>query len=87
MQAIATYIESVINKLVYPLKSGKELELSLKTKLTKKEYKLLSALANNQEPQECAQLLKVDSERLEQIKLTLHKKLNQEKIKQQITQR
>jgi len=76
-------IKKHINKLVFPLKTGKELELSLKAKLTKKEYKLLKALSNNS-VDELKNSLNLDEDSFTLLFDKLVKKLNQERVKQKI---
>jgi len=74
-------LKKEIKKLSFPLKQGKELELALKAKLTKKEFKLLYALAN-----ECVEELQIklslDEHSLKALHTKLTKKLNYEKTKQ-----
>jgi len=72
-----------IKKIVFPLKEGKELELALKAKLTKKEYKLLNALSTNT-TQELKERLKLNNKSYQLLYDKLVKKLNQERIKQEL---
>ena len=76
-------IKKHIKKLVFPLKEGKELELALKAKLTKKEYKLLNALANNS-VDELKDKLNLDNNSYNLLFEKMVKKLNQERIKQEL---
>ncbi len=73
--------EKILNELIsnisHPLKSGKELELALKAKLTKKELKLLKAMNENS-----IDKLTFSSDELDRVNSNLIKKLNQEKVKQ-----
>ena len=75
-----------IEHMNYSLKTGKELEMTLKAKLTKKEYKLLLAMAEDQPIEALKSKLKLDDERYDEIRQKLIKKLNQEKIKQALAQ-
>jgi len=75
-----------IEHMNYSLKEGQELELTLKAKLTKKEYKLLLAMAENRPIEALKAKLKLDDERYDEIRRKLVKKLNQEKIKQALAQ-
>ena len=75
-----------IEHMNYSLKEGQELELTLKAKLTKKEYKLLLAMAEDQPIEALKSKLKLDDERYDEIRRKLIKKLNQEKIKQALAQ-
>jgi len=72
-----------IRKVSFPLKEGKELELALKAKLTKKEFKLLKALANSELSLLQSQL-NIDDVKLKELESKLIKKLNQEKVKQEL---
>ena len=76
-------LKKYIKKIVFPLKEGKELELALKAKLTKKEYKVLNALANNS-TNELKEKLKLDNDTYNTIFEKMVKKLNQERIKQEL---
>ena len=71
-----------IKAVVHPLKSGQELELALKAKLTKKELKLLKAWANELEQSEILTSLKLSQQDYENLSQKLIKKINQEKVKQ-----
>ena len=68
---LKSIVESLIRKVVYPLKEGKELEMALKAKLTKKELKALKSMVDGSYVED-----------FEEIKVRLIKKLNQEKVKQ-----
>jgi hypothetical protein len=84
MQQIQNEIKKHINKLIHPLKSGDELKLTLKAKLTKKEYKLLSCWANEDNIDELKSRLHLDDNKYDELSQKLIKKLNQEKFKQEI---
>ncbi len=77
-------IEKHIKKLVNPLKDEDALLELLKTKLTKKELKLLKAWAEGTDINEVQTQLNLDEERYGELSTKLIKKLNQEKIKQAI---
>ena len=77
-------LKKLINKIIHPLKSGLDLELALKAKLTKKEFKLLKLLAQNSNQKEVLKELKFSEGEFERVEKNLIKKLNQEKIKQAI---
>ena len=84
---MATLQEEVtkhINKLVHPLKEEEELREALKVKLTKKEFKLLNAWAENAPLDPLKEKLNLDETRYNELSAKLIKKLNQEKIKQAI---
>jgi len=82
MNTLQEEVTKHINKLVHPLKEEDELREALKVKLTKKEFKLLVAWAEEQDLTPLKEKLNLDEERYEELSLKLIKKLNQEKIKQ-----
>lgn len=86
MSILRTEIEKHINKLVHPLKDEETLRNVLKVKLTKKEFKLLEAWANNSDITSLQKKLNLDEEHYSTLSLKLIKKLNQEKIKQVISE-
>ncbi len=77
-------LEKHIRKLVKPLKEEDELNSILKTKLTKKEFKIFKAWANSEELTPLLEKLSIDSDRYTQLKEKIIKKINQEKFKQEI---
>ena len=82
---VATLQEEVqkhINKLVRPLKEEEKLREVLKIKLTKKEFKLLNAWANQSDMEALKVKLNLNEERYKELETKLIKKLNQERIKQ-----
>jgi len=82
---MATLQEEVtkhIKKLVRPLKDEAELREVLKVKLTKKEFKLLNAWAEEASLEALKEKLNLDEERYGELSIKLIKKLNQERIKQ-----
>jgi len=84
MHTLQDELKKHIKKLVRPLKDGDELYLALKSKLTKKEFKLLKCWAFDEDIEELKNKLNLDIDKLEELKAKLIKKLNQEKFKQQI---
>lgn len=67
-----------------PLKNEEDLVKILRKRLTKKEYKLLKAMAlETPEAQTCI-TLNLDMENYTKMKNKLIKKLNQEKLKQEL---
>lgn len=77
-------VERHIRKLINPLKYEEELRAVLKVKLTKKEFKVLNAWANDEDMELLKEKLSLDEERYGELSVKLIKKLNQEKIKQAI---
>ena len=71
-----------IKAISHPLKSGLDLELALKAKLTKKELKLLKFWAQNAPKEQILNSLNLEKEALLNLSQKLIKKLNQEKTKQ-----
>ncbi len=74
------YID-ILNK---PLKSEDELIEVLKRRLTKKEMKVLRAKDRNLNDDEIALLINCDEHRVKKLYEGYVKKLNQEKIKQEL---
>ncbi len=77
-------VEKHIRKLIRPLKDEDELRAVLKVKLTKKEFKVLNNWANSEELQPLLDKLSLDKKRYEELSSKLIKKLNQEKLKQEM---
>jgi hypothetical protein len=77
-------VEKHIRKLIKPLKDEDELKRVLKVKLTKKEFKVLNAWANDDDMKTLLEKLSLDEERYGELSLKLIKKLNQEKLKQEM---
>ena len=75
---------SNIDKLVGRLKDEEELKEVLKRKFTKKELKVFIAKEENKSIEEIKALINDDEERIEEIHKAAIKKLNQEKIKQEL---
>lgn len=84
MSILKKEIEKHIKKLVHPLKDEEELLASLKRKLTKKEFKLLHAWAEETPLEEIKAKLNLDEQHYAELSSKLIKKLNYEKIKQAI---
>ncbi len=74
-----------IKKIVGVLKSEEILVETLKKKLTKKEFKFYRMKIENTDEATIAKELQCDSERFEAIKKQTILKLNQEKIKKELT--
>jgi len=77
-------VKNYIKKLVGTLKEEAELLPVLKARLTKREYKLLLGAAEGLGPEEIMQKLKLDTESYQALDAKLLKKLNQEKLKQEL---
>jgi len=77
-------VEKYIKKLIGTLKEEEALLAILKARLTKREYKLLLGVADGLAPEEIMQNLKLDTESYQTIDAKLLKKLNQEKLKQEL---
>ena len=76
-----------IEKLVGTLKSEEELREVLKRKFTKKEFKVFVAIEEGKSFQEAKELIKEEEdERVETLYKTACKKLNQERIKQELAE-
>jgi hypothetical protein len=77
-------VERHIRKLIKPLQKEELLKKVLKTRLTKKEFKVLSCWAYNENLEVLLERLALDTKRYELLKDKIIKKLNQEKLKQEI---
>ncbi len=86
MEALRNEVIGLIRKPDRSLKNGKELYLALKARLTKKELGVLIDKTKNIPQQETMQRLHIDKDRYEDIVTNLDKKLNNEKVKQSISQ-
>ncbi len=75
---------SNIDKLVGRLKDEDELKEVLKRKFTKKELKVFIAKEEKKDIEEIKALVNDDEKRVEEIYKAAIKKLNQEKIKQEL---
>ena len=75
-----------IRKLVGTLQADDVLASVLKARLTKREYKLLTAWAEGISPEEISQKLKLDEATYKELSAKLIKKLNQEKLKQELAE-
>ena len=77
-------VEKHVRKLISPLKEEDELRKVLKVKLTKKEFKVLNVWAKEEPIEPLLEKLSMDEERYGDLSLKLIKKLNQEKLKQEM---
>lgn len=77
-------IEQYIRKLIRPLKAEEELKDVLKTRLTKKEFKVLKGKVENIPQEDVMAKLNLDGEQYAELFAKIIKKLNQEKLKQEI---
>jgi hypothetical protein len=84
MNILQNELKKHINKLVRPLQDEDELRVTLKAKLTKKEFKLLECWAKDEDIEALKLKLHLDDDKYQELSSKLVKKLNQEKIKQQI---
>jgi len=75
-------LNELISKISHPLKSGLDLELALKAKLTKKEFKLLKLIVLKSDKESIKEQLKFNEQEFIRVEGNLIKKLNQEKTKQ-----
>ena len=84
MNDLTQTIISQINVLEGSLKNEKTLLEIFKRRLTKKELKLLKMQAKDIDEANMRDRLKLTQDRFQEMKLTLKKKLNSEKLKQEI---
>lgn len=73
-----------IDKIVGILKDEEELKEVLKRKFTKKEYKVFVAFEEGNSLEDVKKLVGEDEERINELYKSACKKLNQEKIKQEL---
>ena len=85
MNTISATITSQIANLNKSLKDEDALMEILKKRLTKKELKLLKLQSLSTDEAIICKELKLTLIRLQEMKLTLRKKLNSEKLKQEMT--
>ena len=79
---ISTFLKAHIKKLHAPLKAEEALVEILKRRLTKKEYKVLFALAEKSDITAVCEKLKLDEKRFEEIKTKALKKINFHDLKE-----
>ncbi|MDM5270670.1 hypothetical protein PGH07_00590 [Sulfurovum sp. zt1-1] len=84
MSTLREEVEKHIRKLILPLKEENELKEVLKVRLTKKEFKLLQGWAEGTNQTDLVQQLNLDEEKYGDLSIKLIKKLNQEKLKQEM---
>ena len=75
-------LKQLIKNVNYPFKSSQELEMALKKRLTKKEFKLLKEIAKKIPEHTIKANLGFDDNEFSRVKANLQKKLNQEQTKQ-----
>jgi hypothetical protein len=85
MNTISATITSQITNLNKSLKDEDALMEILKKRLTKKELKLLKLQSLSTDEAIICKELKLTLMRLQEMKIALRKKLNSEKLKQEIT--
>jgi len=78
-------LQEHIRKLVSPLLSEDELKIVLKARLTKREYKMIVAWSEMVKKEDIKRVLKISDDEYDKIASKLIKKLNQEKLKQELT--
>jgi FixJ family two-component response regulator len=81
---ISKVLKEHIKKLHAPLKSEEELVEILKKRLTKKEYKILSSLADESDMKVLCKKLKLDEKRFEEVKTKALKKINFHDLKEEL---
>jgi len=85
MSKFTQELQKDINKIVGILKDEEQLVEALKRKLTKKEFKFYKLKIENTDESTIKNELQCDDERFEAIKKQTLLKLNQEKIKKELT--
>jgi len=85
MNKFTQELQKDINKIIGTLKDEEQLIETLKRKLTKKEFKFYKLKIENTDESLIKKELQCDDERFEAIKKQTLLKLNQEKIKKELT--
>jgi len=83
-EALVEYLDTVIQKPLGSFRPTEELEMVLRRRLTKKEFKLLLARLRNEPLEELAARLKLDEQRLAELQDRIRHKLNQDRIKREL---
>jgi len=77
-------VRKLIDKLVGDLKEEDALIEALKRKLTKKEFKVFVAQGMGLSNEDIAKEARIENDRVEEVIKALKKKINQERIKQEL---
>ena len=77
-------VRKLLHKQTHPLVDADTLYVALKAKLTKKELKILLAIAHQEDETDLCRRLKLDRARYETLRASIEKKLNSETFKQRI---
>ncbi len=83
---IQQQLQGLIRKLIGTLKSEEDLNVVLKARLTKREYKILKAWVEDISVKDICEKISLSKEDYEKLSAKLIKKLNQEKLKQELVQ-
>ncbi len=83
---IINSLEKHIKILKFPLRSEDEIMMVLKKRLTKKEFKTFLFIEDGVDESTICNELHIEQDRVKEIYNTVIKKLNQEKLKQEICQ-
>jgi len=83
---ITDELNKKIRKLTGKLKEADELNIVLKARLTKREYKMLHFWAEEAPIEDIYSRLNLDSQEYEKFSVKFIKKLNQEKLKQELVE-
>ena len=83
-EALIEYLEAVIQKPLGEFRPAGELEMVLRRRLTKKEFKLLLGRLTDEPAEELAARLKLDEQRLAELQDRIRHKLNQDRIKREL---
>ncbi len=84
MDKLSQELQKYIKKLIKPLKDEEELIPVLRKRLTKKEYKLLQMATDERPLDQIYAKLNIEEESYTALKNKLIKKVNQEKLKQEL---
>jgi len=77
-------IEGMIDKPLGKMRDEEAVEWVLRRRLTKKEFKVLMGPLRGVSDAQLMEKLKLDSERLAEIRSSIRRKLNQDRIKREL---
>ncbi len=84
MATLESKLKELIRKIEYPLLPEDRLKVILKSKLTKKEYKILFGWIKDTEATQIQHSLNITPQKYEELSQKIVKKLNYDSLKQAI---
>jgi hypothetical protein len=77
-------LNELVEKPSGMLREAEELEMVLRRRLTKKEFKLFAAEIEGAPPEEIMRRLRLDRERFRELKADIRRKCNRDRIKREL---